>query len=357
MKNFKRILSIIIVDSIYCLLTFFFSFVVYEYIHDFVVDFERFKIVHSITKNIYDLLGLVVWVVSTIFIIKYNKRFIVNKKLFVLKIAVVLILFLTIGFMFSFLTNQALKKTLVIDELFSRFKSIDKNSTIQNQNYGMWWDDNEGYSIIASTSESILVAKDFSSPGLEPNMIPDRIFKRELDMAKIVFTDRGFIPNKNNSSTSTDDQRLFDYVQAYEKNNYICTVTVSAEASSYPGSGKNGKAEMGYLLYISCTDKLALAEIEQIPFLDALNFKNKEQVAVVISSEGDYFHIEIHGRRAGSAVILKKENGKYRVLLISQEAPRCSLINKEKIPTSVLTSIGGGDCYSDAGTYIKNSIK
>jgi|GEM_PF-1594905 len=352
MKNFKRIWSIIIVDSIYCLLTFFFSFVVYEYIHDFVVDFERFKIIHSITKNIYDFLGLIVWVFFTVFIIKYNKKFIVNKKILNFKIIAVLIFFIGIGFVFSFLTNPTFKNLSVTEELSARFKAIDKNSTIQNQDYGMWWDNNEGYSIIASTSESILAAKDFSSPGLEPNMIPDGIFKRELAIVKTVFTDRGFILNKNNSSTSMDDQRLFDYVQAYEKDNYLCTVTVSAEASSYPGSGKNGKAEEGYLLSVSCTDRLAEAEDQQIPFLDALNFKNKEQVAQLINSDGNFFHVEIHGRRAGSAVILKKENGKYRVLLISQEAPRCSLINKEKIPSSVLTSIGGGDCYSDNGTYV-----
>lgn len=352
MKNFKKIFPTIIIDFIYCLSTFFISFVIYEYLHDPVADFERFKFMHSITKNIYDLLGLLIWVVFTIFIIKYNKKFIGNKKLLNLKILITLIFLLTIGFAFSFLKNPTLKNLSVTEELTARFKAIDKNSTIQNQDYGMWWDNNEGYSIIASTSESILVAKDFSSPGLESNMIPDGIFKRELAIVKTVFTDRGFILNKNNSSARTDDQKFYDYVQAYEKDNYLCTVTISAEASSYPGSGKNGKAEMGYLLFVSCTDKLAEAEVEQIPFLDALNLKNKEEVAQLINSEGDYFHVETHFRRAGSAVILKKENGNYRVLLISQEAPRCSLVNKEKIPLSVLTSIGGGDCYANDGAYV-----
>ena len=358
MNNFKKSLVIIIVDCVYCLFTFFFSLVVYEYIHDIFTDFERFKIMHSIINNVYDLMALVVWVAFTIFIIKYNKKFIVNKRLLNLKIIAVLIFFMAIGFIFSFLTNSTFKNLSLTEELSARFKAIDKNSIIQNRNYGMWWDNNEGYSIMASTSESIFLAKDLSSPVLEPNLIPDIIFKRELDITTKVFANRDFVLNTNNSSTSTNDRRLFDYVQAYEKDNYLCTVTVSAEASSYPGSGKNGKAEMGYQLIISCTDKLAEAEAEQIPFLDALNLKNKEVVAKLINSEGDYFRVETHLRRSGSAAILKKENDKYRVLLISQEAPRCSLINKEKIPSSVLVGIGGGACYSDDGkTRIENSIK
>lgn len=80
MKNFKNILSLVIVDFIYCLSTFFISFVVYEYLHDFVIDFERFKVMYSITKNIYDLLILVVWIFFTIFIIKHNKEIIEKLK-------------------------------------------------------------------------------------------------------------------------------------------------------------------------------------------------------------------------------------------------------------------------------------
>lgn len=252
-------------------------------------------------------------------------------------------------------SSSSFKNLSLTEELSFKFRSIDINSVIQKQNSKIWWNNNEGYSIIASTSESIFVAKDFSGPLLDSNMIPGEMFKRELDVTKSVFTERGFILNKNNSSTSTDDQKFFDYVQAYEKDNYLCAITVNAEVSSYPSSGTGEQAKMGYLLYVGCTDKLALAEVEQIPFLDALNFKNKEQVAELINSEDNYFHVEIHGRRAGQAVILKKENDKYRVLLISQEAPFCSLIDKEKIPSSVLTSIGGGDCYADNSTYIKRA--
>jgi len=80
MKNFKRILSVIIIDYIYGLLTLLFSFVVAEYIHDIFTDFARFKFMHSLTDNLYFLLILLGWIFFTIFIIKYNKRVIIKIK-------------------------------------------------------------------------------------------------------------------------------------------------------------------------------------------------------------------------------------------------------------------------------------
>lgn len=74
MKNFKIILSTIIIDFIYGLFTFFFSFVVAEYIHDIFTDFERFKFMHSFNDNIYVFVGSLGWIFFTIFIIKYNKE-------------------------------------------------------------------------------------------------------------------------------------------------------------------------------------------------------------------------------------------------------------------------------------------
>jgi len=80
MKNFKRILSVIIIDFIYGLLTFFFLFVVAEYIHDVFTDFARFKFMHSFTDNIYVFVGSLGWILFTIFIIKYNKKIIIKLK-------------------------------------------------------------------------------------------------------------------------------------------------------------------------------------------------------------------------------------------------------------------------------------
>ena len=74
MKNFKVILSTIIIDYIYCLLTFFFSFVVAEYVYDIFTNFSRFKLMHSLADNIYFVLTFIGWILFTIFIVKYTKN-------------------------------------------------------------------------------------------------------------------------------------------------------------------------------------------------------------------------------------------------------------------------------------------
>jgi len=293
---------------------------------------------------------------------------IINKKVVILKIISALIFLLVLVFGFYFFKNKyypALKNLSVTEELSARLKSSDENLIIRQQDSKMWWDNNDGYSLIASSSESIIVTKT-TNLGVS-NTIADDVFKNELAITRQVFADRGFVLNKANSSASTTDQKFYDYIQAYEKDNYLCAVTVSSDASPYNGLNlqlipadvsppANFDNSLNFELYISCTDKLKEAETEQIPFLDALNFRNKEESAELENSDGDYFHIETHFRRSGSAAILKKENGRYRVLLISQEAPRCSLLNKEKIPASVLTSIGSGDCYADDGsTYVMSA--
>ena len=135
MKNFKRILSVIIIDYVYCVYSLLFSLVVNEYIHDIFTDFERFKFMHSFIDHVYAFIGLLVWIFFTIFIIKYNTKFIVNKKLLNLKVIAVLIFFMVIGFIFYFLTNSTFKNFSVTEEISARFKSIDKNSIIQNRNY------------------------------------------------------------------------------------------------------------------------------------------------------------------------------------------------------------------------------
>lgn len=74
MKNLKIISLTLIIDYIYCLLTFFFSFVIVEYVYDVFTDFGRFKLMHSLVDNIYFGLTFIGWVFLTIFIVGYTKN-------------------------------------------------------------------------------------------------------------------------------------------------------------------------------------------------------------------------------------------------------------------------------------------
>lgn len=283
----------------------------------------------------------------------------VNKKRLVSGISFAVIFIAAICLAVFYFRNQSLRNLSITEELSARFRAIDKNSLIQKNDYKMWWDDNEGYSLLASTTESVLVVKNTSGIDqiYDQSLVPAEIFKNESNIVREVFTRRGFILNKRNSAASTTDDSLWDYVQAYEKGDYLCTVTINSEASTYPGGGFGEKAKTGYQLYVSCTDKLADAEAEQIPFLDALGLKDKGQFAIPGISEGDYFRVETGGRRGGQYAILKKEDGKYRILAMTQEPLHCSLIKKEKIPESIANSLGDPDnpgCFADNGaTYIQ----
>lgn len=80
MKNFKKILSTIIIDYIYGLFTFLLSFIVGEYVYDIFTNFERFKLMHSFVNNLSFLLVFLIWLFFTFFVIKYNKKIIKKLK-------------------------------------------------------------------------------------------------------------------------------------------------------------------------------------------------------------------------------------------------------------------------------------
>lgn len=244
--------------------------------------------------------------------------------------------------------DALLRQLPLTGELMVRFKLVNQTSDIQALNDGLWWDDNDGYSVIIPSTESILIAKTKDGEILESTVIPGEYFMLELAIAKQVFTNRGFTLNKRNSSTSIDDSNFYDYVQAYEKNGKLCTIVVNEDYSSY-GSGIGKEAKMAYTLMVSCGDTLSEAQIEQHPFLDALGLKDKKTVVQIINQDGLFFQIGMNQRRGGFTAILKKDGNKYRVLLISQEAPSCALIDKEKIPSNVLSSIGEGSCFTNTG--------
>jgi len=54
--------------------------------------------------------------------------------------------------LFWFVSNsihQNYKTPSITEELSARFKSFDKNLAIQKQDSKMWWDNNDGYSLMA----------------------------------------------------------------------------------------------------------------------------------------------------------------------------------------------------------------
>jgi len=268
-----------------------------------------------------------------------------SRKILILGIGAVIVVSAVI-FLFENKNEEELRKLSITGELIARFESMDSKSYIQTERSSFRWNDEDGYSILVPATEHFFIVDTKAGcPELvNPEKTPPHIYKKELTTAEKVFTERGFVLNKNNSSTSTSDRHFYDYVQAYTKENDLCTVVVNADCV--------GK-KMAHTLSVSCGNTFAEAQAEQLPFLKALELKDTNTIVRVRKQSGAFFQLGVGWLRGGMSAVLKKEGETYRVILMRQEAPYCSLIEKEQIPYEVLSSIGGGSCFTDDGGYIR----
>ncbi|MFQ5662162.1 MAG: hypothetical protein ACE5F2_02845, partial [Candidatus Paceibacteria bacterium] len=218
--------------------------------------------------------------------------------------------------------ERELGKLSVVNELITRFKSIDSESDIQTKSFSFRWNDDSGYSILVPSTESFLIAK--PRVGCFERDLVQNIFDKELFIAKKVFIERGFMLDITNSSVDTLDDQFYDYIQAYKKDDELCSVVVNPDCSSYQGS--NG--ETAHQLKVSCGNTFSEARVEQIPFLETLELRNKNSIVRIKNQSGQFFEVGVGSVRGGSTAILKKENDNYRILFIGQESPSCSLIDE-----------------------------
>ena len=252
------------------------------------------------------------------------------------------LLFITIGVLAGcmllaythHLEEKKLRALSVIDELQTRLKSVaGQESQIQPEKISIRWDNGDGYTIRIPPTESFLIAKPEEGCSFERHPALS-LFHRETAIAQRVFTERGFILSPINSSADIADERLYDYVQSYTKGDNLCAVKVNPDCSSHPGISR----ETHHRMSISCGNTYTKARKQQIPFLEALELRNANTIVRLTKQSGQFFRISISGTRGGGYAILKKEGDKYRTLLISQEAPACSLVEKEQIPSEIVCS-------------------
>lgn len=253
-------------------------------------------------------------------------------------ILIFLILIIAISFVFSQnKRNSELRELTVLEEITIRIKSIDISVNIQNKDNPNFRWIKDGFTILVSATDNFFINKE-SDKHLEFDIVPE-LFEKELSIIKKVLNNRGFVLDLENSSTNFSDRSFYDYVQSYKKDNELCVAKVNPDDMGY------------YQLIFSCGNSLNEAYEEQIHFLNALDLKDKNTIVRLKNQKGDYYEVGVGGVRGGSDAILKKENNNYRVLFVGQESPYCSLIEREDIPNEVLSSIGGGNCFAEDGSY------
>ena len=245
--------------------------------------------------------------------------------------------------------QQEIEDHSLLFSLFKKLKLTNQKLNIATQSTFLWWNDLDGYSIFIPTDESIILAKQKIGEISELSSVPEKYFSQELEIAKQIFESQGYVLNKRNSSENKFDTRFYDYIQAYEKGDEVCVINVNSEYGSHGCKNAGFDSGMCYKMSVSCSNDFVATQSLQGPFLEALELQNKETVIRIISEEKPFYQLAISGRRAGSAGVLKKEGDTYRVLFIGQEAPPCDIIDREGIPSSVLSSLGGGNCWTDTG--------
>ena len=266
-----------------------------------------------------------------------------------LSVAVGIICLCVLGFLF-FLPyfphskEKNLQNLSIAAELMIRLASINSNDSnvyVGIESSSVKWDDGDGYTIRIPSAESFFIAK--HNTGLLDRDQVLSTFHHELSAVRKIFTERGFVLDVLNSSNDMSDRSFYDYVQSYRNNEYLCTALVDPDYSSYPKSGR----QLAYRMHVSCGEVYVFDRVqdEQIPFLKALDLRSKKMTAVEGIKSGQFSTVSVSGMRGGGFAIVKREGEQYRVLFQGQEAPPCSLAEKEKIPDDLLSAIAPWRCH------------
>ncbi len=79
MKNLKKVILFPTINFAYLIFTIFFAFIVYEYVYDISTNFSRFIAMHSSIQSFYDFLLLLVWVILSVLVFKYDQKILQSK--------------------------------------------------------------------------------------------------------------------------------------------------------------------------------------------------------------------------------------------------------------------------------------
>lgn len=243
-------------------------------------------------------------------------------------------------------TNVPTKTLININSIFDQiYQQIQnqtgiKNLTKENQQK-TWWitDDNRNIMVPSNISLNILISSIKNSENMDSiNINTHRSISKIIEN---VLLNNGFTLNKTNSSLSESDTKYYDYVQAYEKDNYNCVAT-SNIADGVMGDAKN--QGMYSIFKFSCFDdsQLKVAYDQQLPFLKVLN---TDMVISSLKINGDEALLNVSARRTGGIAFMYKTNDQWIIIHQGQDIPSCESLTAKAIPTNHWPN-----CYYQNGT-------
>lgn len=219
-----------------------------------------------------------------------------------------------------------------VASIFSKTLSLaTSDKQLENKQGFVWWVSSDNYNIFIPTIDSLVFKAKYSvddqvSSDKISFILSKTVMRSFYDLVVNEVENAGYKKNMVNSSTSFDDKKYYDYVEAYEKNSTKCTITIDPDASG-DGSDNN----MYYAIYVACTDKYDEEFKQQQPFLKALKIHNAV-ISSIQEQAGDFYWLNINYRRTGHYSIVKKEGNTYKEIHSGQDVPPCSKMQKYNVP-------------------------
>lgn len=240
---------------------------------------------------------------------------------------------ITVFFVY-FLAKLLIKKnqttiSLPVDPIYTQVKEFIESKTqpdaiLVGEKYSVWWVSSDGYNIINDNAygvESKFNCSDYKSINFDSSL------KTIASEFPAFIQKNGFSKNILNTSKSLTDDKFYDYVQAYEKDDLKCVLTASPDCSGV-GDGK-----MWQTISFSCTQDFDKNYTTQAPILRDL--KINDSIISISKQIENFAEIQVHYRRTGHYVIAAKENGIWKSLYSGQDIPNCSVMEQYNVPNEI----------------------
>lgn len=222
-------------------------------------------------------------------------------------------------------------------KLLKASKNYPGSEINYSNNLSLWWISPDQLNIINDNSSGVQLNLKCAEPNSGITELPlTRTLNTLLPDLNKTFIDNGYTKNVLNSSKSLTDDRFYDYIQAYQKDNTRCTIVGNADCS-----GTKSDSIMYQTITIMCTDQYDQNYQQQAQLLKDLNIK--DTIIHVKTQVNDFVNLNVNYRRAGHFIIAQKQAGKWQQIFSGQDQINCELVKKYQIPQEIYE-----DCYSEA---------
>lgn len=242
------------------------------------------------------------------------------------------IILLLIFSSFVLLTTLYIQNNPFLLKIKNEFKKYN-TVVLEKNNLSVWWISKDNLNIINDNSSGIQLNVNDCVADIGSGKLFYTTAQELGPKVDSIVRKAGFSKNLKNSSKDIDDDRFYDYVQAYERGNQKCVFIANPDCASLIG-----EAQMYYAFSFACTDDFENNYKAQAPFLK--DFEIKDAVIRVDKKIGDYMRIIVNYRRSGSYIIAKLVDGKWKELFAGQDYPPCAIINQYQIPKEI-----SSDCF------------